>query len=131
MNAIETGLYTALNVAAVTTELGGAYIYKQVAPQGRARPYIIFQHTGGGHWNMTPSDLQGHVYLVKGVSENQKQAGDIDDDIRGVLHNATLTIAGYTNFDTQREEQVRYVETLDSGKLVYHAGAYYRIRIDA
>lgn len=131
MNAIETGLYTALNVSAITTKLGGSYIYDPVAPPGQSRPYIIFTHTGGGHENINPSDLRNHVYLVKGVADGKKVAGEVHDLILAALHNQTVTVSGYTNFWTAAEEEVRMVEVLDDGTMVYHCGAYYRIRIDA
>ena len=132
MNAIETGLYAALNVSAITTKLGGSYIYDPVAPQGQARPYIIFMHTGGGHENLNPSDLQNHVYLVKGVADTKKLAGEVHDLILAALHKQTLTVAAgaYINFWTAAEEEIRMTEVLDDGKTVFHTGAYYRIRID-
>lgn len=133
MNDIEAGLYTALNVGAITDKLGGSYIYDPVAPPGQARPYIIFTHTGGGHENITPSDLQNHVYLVKAVADGKEEAGEIHDLILAELHKQTLAVAegAYTNFWTAAEEEVRMVEVLDDGKTVFHCGAYYRIRIDA
>lgn len=131
MNAIETGLYAALNVSAITTKLGGSYIYDPVAPPGQSRPYIIFTHTGGGHENINPSDLENHVYLVKGVASGKKVAGEIHDLILAALHNQTVIVSGYTNFWTAAEEEVRMVEVLDDGTTVFHCGAYYRVRIDA
>jgi hypothetical protein len=130
VNVIETGLYTKLNVSAITTKLGGSYIYDPVAPPGQARPYVIFTHTGGGYENINPSNLQGHLYLVKGVANSKKMAGEIHDLILTALHNQTVTVSGYTNFWTAAEEEVRMVEVLDDGKTVFHCGAYYRIRID-
>ena len=131
MNALETGLYSALTGdATLTTKLGGSYVYNMHAPAGQARPYVIFQHSGGGHENINPSDLQNHVYLIKGVADAVKTAGEIDDLIKAVLHKGTLTVASYTNFHTQREEEVRLTEMPDDGQPIYHAGAYYRVRLD-
>ena len=131
MNVIETGLYTALNVSAITTKLGGSYIYDPVAPPGQSRPYIIFTHAGGGHENVNPSDLQNHIYLVKGVANTKKFAGEVQILILAALHKQTLTVSGYTNFWMAAEEEVRMVEVLDDGKTVFHCGSYYRVRIDA
>lgn len=127
MNAIEIGLYSTL-----TTAFEGTGVYDPVAPPGQSRPYIIFTHTGGGHENITPSDLQNHVYLVKGVADGKKVAGEIHDLILAALHNQTLTVAAgaYINFWMAAEEEVRMVEVLDDGRTVFHCGAYYRIRID-
>jgi len=131
MNAIETGLYSKLaNTSALTTALGGTAIYSRHAPQGTARPYVVFMHAGGGHENINPSNLQNHVYLVKAVSDGSKEAGTIDGHISTALHKQTLTVSGFTNFSTQRENEVQVTENTREGVAVYHTGAYYRIRID-
>lgn len=132
MNALDTAIYNKLNgTAALTTALGGSYIYQHTAPQGQALPYVIFFHAGGGQENVNPSDLQNHVYLVKAVAADLSQAGSLDDNIRAALHQQTLTIAGYTNIYTARETTVRLAEVTGKGTFAYHAGAYYRIRLDA
>jgi hypothetical protein len=131
VNALETGIYTALTGDSdLTTKLGGNYIYNQHAPQGQARPYVVFSHSGGGHENITPSELVNVVYLIQAISDGLKNAGEIDDLIKAVLHLGTLTVSGYTNFITLRENEMRMVETTREGKMIYHAGAYYRIRLD-
>jgi Protein of unknown function (DUF3168) len=135
MNAIETSLYSKLTgTAALTTALGGAYIYNRVAPQGQAPPYVVFNHSGGGHENITKSDMQNHVYMVKVVTsgpQGSKLAGTINDLVIAALHNSTLTITGYTNFWTALEEEVQFTETAPDGTYIFHTGGYYRIRIDA
>ena len=131
MNAIETGLYTALTGGtALIAELGATAIYSRLAPQGTARPYIVFNHTGGGHENQTPSDLQNHLYLIKAVADGSKQAGTLDDLVIDLLHGGTLAVAGYTNIWMRREQEVQMTEPLRDGKVVYHTGGQYRIRID-
>jgi len=131
MNALEVGLYDALNVAAITAKLGGAYIYNQIAAQDQARPYVVFTQAGGGHENINPSELINLVYLVKGISDTSaRHAGEIDDLIKAALHEQTLLVEGYTNFHTQREEGFRFAEVLPDGTTAYHAGGYYRIRLD-
>lgn len=131
MNAIETGLYSTLTGGtALISELGATAIYSRHAPQGTARPYIIFMHAGGGHENINPSDLQNHLYLVKAVADGSKEAGTIDELVIDLLHGETLTVAGYTNIWMAREQEVQMTEPLRDGKVVYHCGGYYRIRID-
>lgn len=131
MNAIEAGIYTALTGAnALTTALGGSYIYNPIAPQGQAFPYVIFSHSGGGHENITPSDLQNHVYLIKAVDDEPKNAGTIQDHIVTALDGVTLTVSGYTAFYCRAEEEIQYTEDRD-GTVIYHRGHYYRVRIDA
>lgn len=132
MNALETGIYDELaGDTALTAELGGTYVYNQAAEQGRARPYVVFAHAGGGHENISPSELIDAIYLIKGVADSLTQAGDVDDLVKAALHEATLTVSGgYTNFHTQREDAVRFQEVLRDGEVIYHAGAYYRFRLD-
>jgi len=131
MNAIETGLYSALSGdTALTGELGSTAIYNRHAPQGTDRPYVIFFHAGGGHENINPSDLQNHLYMVKAVADGSKQAGTIDDLVIDVLHQGTLTVSGYTNIYMARENEVQVTEVARDGKPIYHCGGYYRVRID-
>jgi len=131
VNGIETGLYSALlGDTAIYAELGGSEVYNRAAPQGTARPHIVFFHAGGGHENINPSDMQNHVYMVKTVADTAKKAGDIDELIIDCLHNGELTVTGYTNFWMAREEEVQITETGPDGRLIFHTGGYYRVRID-
>ena len=132
MNEIETGIYTALSGdTAIYAALGATAVYNRSAPQGTARPYIVFFHTGGGHENINPSDMQNHLYLAKAVADTPLSAGTIDGLITSALHKQKLTVDGYTNFWTAREQEVQITETAADGTVIYHTGAYYRIRIDS
>ena len=131
MNALKTGLYNKLaGTAALISELGSTAVYDKVAPQGQARPYVVFSHAGGGLENLNPSELWNTRFLVKGVSDRSRQAGTIAGHIKTTLHLQTLTVTGYTNMVTFMEQEVDYVETLDNGKAVFHEGAMFRIRLD-
>ena len=131
MNALETGLFTLLTGDSdLTTELGGEYIYNQTAPQGQARPYLVFSKAGGGDRNWSPSRWKNYVYLVKAVADGLKKAGTVMEKIDAALHNQVITVTGYTNMVTFMEQEVDYVETLDNGKAVFHEGAMFRIRLD-
>jgi len=131
MNIVEAGLYSALsNDSDITDAVGGEHIFNSVAPQGQARPYIIYVFTGGGHENINPSELINMSYMVKAVADDGTEAGDIDALIQAALHKQTLTVTGYTNFYTHREEEMQLVETAGDGTLIHHHGAQYRIRID-
>lgn len=132
MNAIETGIYSALSGdTAIYAALGATAVYNRAAPQGTARPYIVFFHAGGGHENINPSDMQNHLYMVKAVADTPMAAGTIDGLITSALHKQTLTVEGYTNFWTAREQEVQITETAANGTIIDHTGAYYRIRIDS
>ena len=132
MNALETGLYTLLTGnSALTTALGGSYIYNQTAPQGQARPYLVYSKTGGGDRNWSPRRYKNYVYLVKVIADGLKQAGTIMALVDAVLHGGTITVTGYTNYRSERETDVAYTETLQDGNQCYHNGAYFRIRLSA
>lgn len=128
VTAFETGLYTKLNVSAITTLATGG-VWNKLAPQGTALPYVIFQWQGGGDRNVTPSRERDLVYTVKAVAADAAAAEAIDAEIDTLLHGGTLTVSGWTNFLSRREGDVNYSES-PAGASVYHVGAMYRFRIN-
>ncbi len=132
MNAVEDALYDWLAADAGVAALVGTRIYRQAAPEGEAGDFIILQHHAGGDENLTPADSQDLYYQVRGVSRTSPDAaGAIDDSVRARLHGATLTVSGWTNFWTSRQQAIRFTETDEVGSARrYHAGAFYRIRLD-
>lgn len=133
MHIVDVGLYTKLSgdTALVALLSGGTPIFKYNAPPDTDRPYVVYFPTGGpGLENITPSELGNFVYAVKAVADTNLEAGQIDAAIKTCLHKKNLTVSGYTNYDTRREEEVDYVEDAPNGNPIYHHGAYYRIRID-
>lgn len=104
-------------------------IYEMVAKPGVALPYCIYQHMAGGDENLTPSRMVNEVWQVKGVARELGDAKTIATAIDGVLHNQTLTVTGWVNFWTAREGAIKYAEVDDDGKVTYHRGGLYRIRL--
>ena len=133
MNAIEAGLYTLLCAdTALAAEIGDSAVYNRLAPPGTARPYVVFQHSGGGPLNVNPSDLRDHVYVVKGVADESKQAGTVAGLVLACLHNTSaLSVSGYTVVDVQAETEVQVTEISQTGAPIYHCGHLYRVRLDA
>ena len=132
MNVLEAGLY-ALLVAdtALVAELGAAKVYRHIAPPGTGRPYVVLSHAGGGPTNQTPSDTREHVYLVKGVSDEQQQSGDIDDLLLAALHQTEdLTVVGFTVMRVQAESNTQIAEVPTTGQPIYHNGHNYRFMLD-
>ena len=132
MNALEQGLYSKLSgTSALTTLLANATsVYNQIVPKGKAYPLVIFNLQGGGDENDTPKRRKNYVYLAKAVSAvSMKQAGLIDAQIDAALHEATLTVTGWTNFWCMRTTDIRYTETTAEGANYFHSGGLYRIRI--
>jgi len=132
MNEIEAGLYGALSAdTAIIAALGSTAIYNQMAPQTASVPYIVFGPGFGGKQNLNPSDLRAYVYPVKAVTAASKAAGTLGGLILSCLHGTTLTVTGWTNFHTQCEGQIQFVEVGRDGRLIFHSGYDVRIRIDA
>ena len=132
MKVVDTGLYNKLAGDSTLMALcsGGTPVFQWRAPPDTARPYVVFFFAGGGTENVNPSDLTNFRYAVKGVSDTLEAAANIKARVRTVLHKQTLTVTGYTNFDTAEENEVRMVEDAPDGNPIYHYGAYYRIRLD-
>jgi hypothetical protein len=127
LGVIDTAIYNKLNVSAITTLLGSAKIYKSIAPQGTALPFVVFQWQGGGDENVTPRNSVNVVYTVKAVGSTLVSVDNIDAQIKIALHEQTLTVTGWTNYRTQREDAVDFVEVDEAGVVTYHRGAIYRI----
>jgi len=132
MNAIEKALYDKLvaDTALVAELAHPTAVYNPIAPPDQSRPYVVFQHSGGGHLNLTPSPTQSHVYMVRGVADAPKAAGIIDQRIVDCLHEAILTVEGWTNYQTIVESELQSVETPETGMSIYHRGHYVRVGID-
>jgi len=134
MIEIRAALYSKLiSDTALISELGGdTAIYYGIAPQGTARPYVVFFNAGGGPENTYPSDLTSEVYVVKAVADSMGGALTVDNACKTALHKQTLdlTATGYTNIWTRRENEVSLTEISDDGTVIRHEGAYYRIRVD-
>ena len=130
--ALETGLYNALKgSSALITELGGTAIYNKLAPQGTTGAYVIFQWQGGGAENDTPRESESVLYTVRAIADTQAKAATVAGLIDAALHKKTLTITGYTNYWTAREQDLNLLELTADGVQKYHVGGIYRISYDA
>ena len=134
MNALEAALVARLAAASGLTSLlaSATSIYNQQAPTAAALAYIVFAYQAGGPTNLSPIRAESLIYLVKGVTRTgAKAAGAIDDAIDAALHNAPLTVTGYTNYWLMREGRMRMVDPDTDGQPIYHAGGFYRVRLGA
>jgi hypothetical protein len=133
MIELEEGLYSLLTSdTAVIDAIGGTRIYNTLAPQGTARPYVVFYNNGGGPENIYPGKLASITYLVKAVADDIATAGAIDRAAYDALHHGegTLSVTGYTPLRVLRTNEVQMPERLQDGRIVFHYGAYYRFRLD-
>jgi len=124
-----SALYTKLAAGtALTTLLGGTAIYNGLVPQGTATPYVVYQFTSGSDLNSSPRRARDYVVTIKAVSDEQAEAENVDDALDTLMHEATLTITGWGNYWTARDQDVVY-EQYAGGIVYWHRGARYRIRV--
>jgi len=129
-NALNTAIYSALSGGtALTTALGGTAIYYQQAPEGAALPYVVWSYPAGGDDNLTSSRMKSMVAYVRGYAAGAGQAGTIDGYCDALLHGRVLSVTGWNNFWSAREEDIAYVENLPDNTRAYSAGGYYRFRL--
>lgn len=127
VTALETALYSKLNVSAITNIATGG-VWNKLAPQGTSLPYVVYQWQGGGDDNITPTRGRNLVYTVKALAADADTAESIDEQIDIALHYQTLTVSGWTNYRMCREGDVNYSE-MELGVPVFHIGAMYRIEV--
>lgn len=133
MNALNTGIYNALKAGtALTSLLGGTAIYYIQAPDDTAYPYVVFSIQGGGDLNLSPSRMKDTLYFVRGYSKvSPAAAGSIDAQLDALLHNKTITVTGWSNYNTQRETDIENSEVDNANQTIYMAGGVYRVSLDS
>ena len=132
-NALNTTIYDALTGASALTDLlaGTTSAYFLQAPDDSPLDYVVWSHQGGGPENVNPSDLRNIILWIRGYSGTASAAGSIDSQISTLIDGVALSVSGYTNFWTVRQQAVSLVENLPDGRQVYTSGAFYQIRLDS
>jgi hypothetical protein len=125
--ALNTAIYSRL---AGTYTSAGTKVYYLQAPDNAALPYIVFDYVASRDENMTQNRTKDCSMFIRAYGTTPGQAGTIDGQIDGRLHNVTLTVSGYTNFWTMRENAYSLSEVDASGRKTFMAGADYRVRLD-
>jgi hypothetical protein len=133
MSAIKTAIQSRLTGGTALTALlpGTASIYSTQAPDKATLPYVVYSLYAGGPENETPKERSNVVYYVRAYSAiSQKNADDIDDQLRALLHKNNLTVTGWTNFSLFREEDIETPSVTPANQTIYSSGGLYRIRLE-
>jgi hypothetical protein len=133
MNALSSSIYSTLTQGTALTALlaGSVSVYKDIAPDNAAYPYVVYNLQGGGEENIMPIRSKDVVYFIRAYSKTSTaNAGNIDTQIDALLHGKTLTVSGWNNWWTVREGEIENTEILSNGERVYESGALYRVRLD-
>ena len=127
INAFKLGIYTKLNVAAITDLVTGIFDFK--APQGTAYPYVCYwivtdmRADTFKNW-MDELLVQIDIFSNKGSAS---EVGTIAKAIAGVMDEAILVVSGYTNVFCQRG-MTRILYEDDNN--VWHKVMEYRVIMD-
>lgn len=127
---LEKGIYSKLTAeSGLITALGGTAIWNSLAPISQDLPFVVFNHQAGGDENYVSSRSLNSIYVVKVISNSLAQAMTIDGHIDTALHDATISVTGYTNIWSRRIGNFRYTEVEEDGSVAHHVGGFYRFRI--
>ena len=110
-NALNTAIYSVLSGnAALVSLLGGSAVYYQQAPDNADLPYVVFSHPAGQPDNTHGNDMRNQLVYVRGYSGTVAQAGSIDLHCGTTLHRRSLSVSGYSNFWTAREQEFNLID---------------------
>jgi len=105
-------------------------IYHGEAPQGAKFPFVVFSKSSGVPTEAfgDPDALENDVWLIKGIdkSTSADTAEAIQDRLRVLLNDSSLSISGGTLLYLRRQSDVEYPEVTD-GVTYAHAGSLYRL----
>lgn len=130
MNELDAAIYTRLSTTSGVTSLLATptSIYHLQAVEGAAYPYIVFSTQGGGDLNLSKHRLKSILVFVRAYSKSSAmQSGAIDSAIDAALHNAPLTISGWSNLWLAREQDLELVETQPNNIRIWMNGGLYRV----
>lgn len=133
MNVLNQSIYNKLAGTAITSLLasGTASIFSLQARDNAPLPYLVYSIQGGGDENLTPHRTKNIVLFIRAYSQvSEAQAGSIDAQIDAAMHLQTLSVTGWSNFWTAREEDLTAVNILDNGNKIWMSGGFYRIKIE-
>lgn len=127
--ALGTALYSKLTNTAGTA-LWSTRVYDTQGPLGGSIPYVIFQYSGGGDRNMSPSRILDCEYRIECIGASQADARSGADYIEAALRDQSLSVSGFNEIACTQTDLFNRIDNVD-GKQFYRKGAFYRIRQSA
>lgn len=131
ISELGTTLYSLLSGDVTLTNLlhSNTSVYQMMAEDNATLPYVVFSLQHGGDENITSMRRKNLYVYIRGYSNTLANAGAIDAQIDSLIHNQTLTVAGWENIWTVRDTDLSLVEVLPNNDRVYMVGGFYRIRL--
>ena len=119
--AIGSAIYSRIGTA------GTVGVYSDLAPQGSAPPYCIYQQQAAPDEYTFTSHMVSADYVVKIVS-NRTWAGEaqqIYGHIHTLMQDAPLSVSGFSLMRCRRQSTIKYRD----GDGFWHVGGLYRIDV--
>lgn len=130
MSTLKEAIYTALNVAGVTSLVPAARLHWLFAPQGTALPYIVIQPTSGTSWTTHTGDtgLDRSTFDVNVFGNSIAECDQVQIACRTALGAAAAQTSGSKFLPEDKNESVtppvdgsdRYVPQSSKGYIVVH-----------
>lgn len=130
MNDLKSALRTRLTAATALTALlsGTAAVYHGIALTGATLPYVVYTIATDTELNVTPSREREFLVDVKAIAANADTAGNIEIQIHTAM-STDVSVTGWGVVNQKRERGISLREE-DSGKVYFHEGGTYRIRLE-
>lgn len=132
---VDLALIAKLAGDATLATLAPGGVFREVAPQGVAEPYVIVQligHRDDYQLNRAQA-FEDCTYMVKAVQQANSGTAvqAVADRVQALLHNGTLTITGYRLVNLMRTERIAYVEIdEDRDRRYQHRGGLYEVLVE-
>lgn len=130
--ALGSAIYGTLTSGTALTALlaSTTSVYHPLPPDEATLPYVVFSISGGPE-NICAADLHDNLVNIQGYARTPAAAAAIDAQVDALVNKKVLSVSGFTNFWSVRENDLEYAEREPNGQIIYHAGAIYRIRLTA
>lgn len=132
--AFDAALSTLLTDDAALVELlrgDTTAIWNKIAPDSAELPYVVFD-ADDVELNDTPRrarDIRVNIMAVD--MRSAQQAAQIDARIDALIHQQELSVTGFNIWWQRRVRGISFEENTDSGRVNWHVGAEYLVRMEA
>lgn len=128
-----TAVYTALNVAAITTTLGCG-VYESMLPQKVAYPALRISTPSGVPWDTLGSAgkervVQVHVFGSSADYESGSQVNAICDKVVELLQDQALSVSGHTLAAIRYEQDTDGADEDVDGVVILHRVISFRVHV--
>lgn len=132
MITLENAVYARLiGGTALTALVGGTAnprIYNLIAPSDATLPYVVFTLVDGRIPNASPRQDADYLYQVDAWAESRATAEAVQKAIFDVLDRQSVTVAGWSNYDTKCRGMITTVAT-EAGRIYWRNAGEYRFML--